>query len=79
MQSNQSLKKECEVCGSDPTSICYTCFMYYCDSCFKISHAQKKKSDHKKSKIDPIVPIDTKCSKHPQNIIDLFCIDEKGK
>ena len=70
--------KECEMCGSPPTSICFKCSMYLCDSCFKVIHNQKKKADHKKEKIDPEVPIDTKCPEHPNNIINLFCVDEKG-
>ena len=74
----QNLKKECEMCGSTATSICLKCPMYLCDSCFKIVHSQKKNSEHKKEKIDPVVPLDTKCPDHPKNIINLFCIDEKG-
>ena len=30
-------------------------------------------------KIDLYFPIDIKCQKHPQNPMNLFCLDEKGK
>ena len=70
--------KECEVCGIEATNICYKCLMYTCDSCFKLVHNRKSKSNHKKDKIDYLVPIDTKCPNHPDVPLNLFCIDEKG-
>ena len=42
METSQNQKKECEMCGSPPTSVCLKCLMYLCDSCFKIIHNQKK-------------------------------------
>ena len=53
--------------------------MYFCDSCFKITHDTPPYKEHKKENIDHFNPIDTKCIEHPQNIVNLFCIDEKGK
>ena len=54
------------------------CYNYYCDSCFKFVH-EKRKLNHKKDKIDPYLPIDFKCPKHQRGLLDLFCIEEKGK
>ena len=34
--------------------------------------------EHKKEIIDYFAPIELKCKKHPKNIMNLFCIDEKG-
>ena len=34
---------------------------------------------HKKENIDPFIPIDLKCPNHPQDRMNLFCINEKGK
>ena len=71
--------KECEVCKKQATNICYECFIYFCDSCYKIAHENFQNNKHKNSKIDYYIPIDTKCKIHPKNVINLFCIDEKGK
>ena len=79
MEISQNLSKKCEICGSPSTCLCLKCPLYLCDSCFKLVHNQKENAEHKKEKIDPIVPIDTKCPEHPKNLINLFCIDEKGK
>jgi len=38
---------------------------------------KNQKNNHKKENIDYFVPIDTKCPDHPQNPINLFCVDEK--
>ena len=71
--------KECEVCRRQATNICYECFIYFCDSCYKIAHENLKNNNHKKEKIDYFIPIDTKCQVHPKIPINLFCLDEKGK
>ena len=34
--------------------------------------------NHKKENIDPFIPIELKCPIHPQNPMNLFCVDEKG-
>ena len=78
MENNSSLIKKCEVCEIDATCLCFECLNYFCESCFKLIH-DKKKIKHKKEKIDPFVPIDIKCSEHPRGIMDLFCLDDKGK
>ena len=75
-KSNQ--KKECEICNSYATSLCFECNNYYCDSCFKLVHDKQINSSHKKELIDPFVPIDLKCPEHPKYPMDFFCIDEKG-
>ena len=71
--------KECEVCRKQATNICYECFIYFCDSCYKIAHDNLTNNNHKKEKIDYFIQIDTKCLAHPKNPINLFCLDEKGK
>ena len=71
--------KRCEICKSDPTSLCLECLSYYCEGCYKFVHDKEENSSHKKEKIDYFVPIDTKCPDHPKNPINLFCIEEKGK
>ena len=78
MEKKIKLIKECETCGVNATCLCFICNEYYCDSCFKMNH-DKKKSIHKKEKIDIYVPIDLKCQEHQNVPLNLFCLDEKGK
>ena len=73
------LIKECEICKSDALYICFECKSYFCESCFKFIHDKKKNSKHIKQNIDPFIPIDIKCTEHPDHPLSLFCIDEKGK
>ena len=79
MEDNPIIIKKCEICNNDATSICFQCFCYFCDSCFKFIHDKDYNLGHKKEKIDYFVPIDIKCRNHPKNIINMFCLDEKGK
>ncbi len=79
MNNSQTKNKLCELCHIQATCLCYKCFMYFCDSCFQFIHDKLSNKEHKKQKIDMYVPIDTKCIEHPYNILNLFCIDEKGK
>ena len=51
MEPNKN-KKICEVCKDEATCICYKCFLYFCDSCYKIAHNRQKDEQHKKEKID---------------------------
>ena len=78
MEKNKKGIKECEICGSNATSLCYKCLLYFCDSCYKFMH-DKKNSNHQKILIDPYLPMDLKCLEHPDNPLSLFCLDEKGK
>ena len=78
MEEKSNLIKKCEVCEEDATCLCFECLNYFCESCFKLIH-DKKKTRHKKEKIDPFIPIDFKCPEHPRIIMDLFCSEEKGK
>ena len=71
--------KSCELCHIEATCLCYECFIYFCDSCFKFIHEKPLNKEHKKENIDLFCPIDTKCLEHPKNILNLFCLDEKGK
>lgn len=78
MEEKNNKIKQCEICQTQAAFICYKCFSYYCESCFKFVHDKQPNRDHKKEKIDYFVPIDIKCPEHTKNIINLFCVDEKG-
>ena len=71
--------KKCEICRLDALFLCYKCKMYLCDNCYKFIHEKKANIDHKKENIDLFVPIEIKCQKHPEDRINLFCLDDKGK
>ena len=79
MEKNQRNNKHCEICKELATSLCLQCMNYFCDSCYKFVHDKKVNINHKKEKIDFFVPIDIKCPEHPSNLLNLFCVDEKGK
>ncbi len=70
--------KDCEICKSNATCLCYECKMYFCERCFKVIHDLKNDPSHKKENIDLFVPIDLKCPLHPEEKINLFCLDEEG-
>ena len=70
---------KCKICGVDATNVCLECLNYFCDTCFKYVHDKKINYQHKKEKIDYFVPINIYCPEHPKNLLNLFCIDEKGK
>ena len=71
--------KICDICkADDATSLCLKCFSYYCEDCYKTVHKKKENKEHKKEEIDYNVPIDTHCSLHSGNDVNLFCLDEKG-
>ena len=73
-----NLIKNCDFCDKSATCLCFKCNNYFCDNCFKIIHNLPNYSQHKKEIIDPFVPIDVKCPIHPQDRMNLFCLDEKG-
>ena len=79
MDKKEKLLKYCEYCGENATCLCFDCLEYFCDSCYKLIHGKKLKSQHKKENIDLYVPIDLKCPDHPKNENNLFCLEEKGK
>ena len=70
--------KICEYCGSNATCLCFECLEYFCEACFKNIHEKKLKSQHKKESIDPYIPLDLKCAKHPNNSNNLFCTNENS-
>ena len=80
-KNSQNLNfKNCDICEKDASNICFECMMYFCESCFKLVHDKKiSNNNHKKEKIDYFVPIELKCSEHPKNNLNLFCLDEKGR
>ena len=69
----------CDICGEKAENICFKCSMYLCKPCFKYIHDKSINKNHKKEKIDYFIPFPLKCSNHPKDRINLFCIDEKGK
>ena len=80
MEVNQKNSKQCELCkDEEATTLCLDSSIYFCDACFKFVHDKKKNKEHKKEKIDLFVPIDTICPEHKGILMNLFCIDEKGK
>ena len=79
MNNIHSKIKLCELCHIQATCLCFECYMYFCDSCYKFIHDKSTNKDHKKENIDLFTPIDIKCMEHSKNILNLFCIDEKGK
>ena len=80
MEENQKNFKNCDLCKSQATTLCFDCpyNYYFCDSCYKYTHDKKENSNHKKENIDYILTIDTRCAEHPKNPLNLFCLDEKG-
>lgn len=69
----------CELCKGPATNICYDCSFYLCDDCFDYLHIKKVNSEHKKEKIDPIIPINIKCPRHPKMLLSFYCIEENSK
>ena len=78
MENNQDKKKLCEICDSNATNICLKCFAYFCESCYKTIHTKRRNNEHRKDKIDYLVPIETKCLEHPKYPKEIFCKDEKS-
>ena len=79
MEENQKNYKLCDICKSKASLICLDCISnYYCEPCYKLIHDKKANSNHKKEKVDYFFPIETKCSEHPNNPLNLFCVKEKG-
>ena len=68
---------KCEICDEMAENLCLTCNSYSCESCFKFIHGKKKNQQHIREKIDLYVPIVTKCPIHPDNPVNLFCLNEK--
>ena len=79
MEKVEKQFKECEICYSNATYLCFECNNYFCERCYKVIHDIKNDPKHKKENIDPFIPIDLKCPNHPQDRMNLFCINEKGK
>ena len=78
IEKKSELIKECEICKTNASCLCFQCNNYYCESCYKFVHDKQANSSHKKESIDPFMPIDIKCPEHPQDRMYLFCADEKG-
>lgn len=79
MENKQKQIKDCNFCRKNATNLCYDCKLYFCEKCYKIIHELKQESQHTKENIDPFVPIDFNCPQHPDNQLNLYCVDEKGK
>ncbi len=78
MEINEKNIKECDICDSKASVVCYNCKQYFCKACSKFIHEKKKNSNHIKQALDPYIPILLKCPKHPEVPLNLFCLDEKG-
>ena len=74
-----NLIKKCDMCKEDAIFICFNCKLYFCEACYKINHNKPVNSQHKKENIDLYVPIELKCPEHPDILLNLFCLNEKGK
>jgi hypothetical protein len=72
--------KNCEICESLATNLCFKCLAYYCDSCYNLIHKKKENGDqHKKDNLNSnIIHIEIKCPEHQKYPKELFCIDEKS-
>jgi hypothetical protein len=45
--------KNCEICESLATNLCFKCLAYYCDSCYNLIHKKKENGDqHKKDNLN---------------------------
>ena len=80
MEEKQKNYKVCDLCKLQATLFCMDCLNinYFCDSCYKLAHDKKSKSNHKPEKIDYFVPIEARCLQHLNVPLNLFCLDEKG-
>ena len=78
MEKYRNKIKECDICDSNSTCLCFECVHYFCDSCYKYVHDKKKNSKHKKEALDPYVAIELRCPEHSKIPMTLFCLDEKG-
>ena len=78
MEKNQKDNKICDICGEEADNLCFKCSMYLCESCFKFIHEKNRNKNHKKEKIDYLIPFPLQCPDHPKDRINLFCVNEKG-
>ena len=76
---NNGRNRECEICKEKGTNICYDCLSYYCNSCFNFVHEKLRNLFHETEDFESFNSIDIKCPKHPKNLINLFCFEEKRK
>ena len=77
-EQKSNLYKECQLYQSNASFLCFECNYYLCESCFNVIHSKQKNPNHKKDPLDPIVPIELNCKKHPKDRLNLFCFKEKG-
>ena len=77
MEKENKIIKPCEICKSEAACLCFECNSYFCLRCFKLIHDVKNDPKHKKENIDLFVPIDFKCPEHPNEGINLFCLDDR--
>ena len=79
MEVQKNIKK-CEICKvREAITLCLDCYNYFCEICYKCVHDIKENRNHKKEKIDLFIPIDITCPDHERILMNLFCLDEKGK
>ena len=78
MENDFKNKIICNICGEIAINFCFKCSMYLCDSCYIFIHDKPKNKNHQKEKIDYFVPFPLKCPQHPNDRINLFCINENS-
>ena len=79
MENSLKDKIICNICSEPAVNLCFKCAMYLCDSCHKFIHNKNNNKNHKRGKIDYFVPFPLKCSEHPKDRINLFCLNENSK
>ena len=78
MEIIQNKNFVCEIWNKKTSCFCLKCMNYFCDICYKLIHEKKEINQHKKEKIDYLIPIDLKCPFHPKYLNEYFCIDQNG-
>ena len=68
----------CDLCKIPAGYFCYNCSFYLCYSCSEFLHEKKINSNHTEEKTNEIIPINTKCKRHPKIPLSLFDIEEKS-
>ena len=70
IKDKSKLFKECEICKTNASYLCFQCNDYFCESYYKFVHDKQVNLSHKKENIDPFIPIDIKW----KNIHKIECI-----
>ena len=77
-EQKSNIIKECHLCQSYASFLCFECNYYLCESCFNLIHNKIKIASHKKESLDYFFPIELNCQMHQKDRLNLFCIKDKG-